>query len=376
MAVPNAVVWPCKPHTLAKHRILQRYLEAWYPIFMQETWCSSVTYAEGFAGSGIYTNGKPGSPVIAADVFLARRNYLDIKAVNMVLVEADCRRLVRLKQEMTVAVNRGGTPPAGLRVSYQEGECSSKLLPALAKAGALESPIFAFLDSFGGPDVPLRLVRTIARQSSGEVLVTFGTNFLTRFGTKDQYQESGDEVFGSSAWRRVHQIPSQEKKAFLVSTFRESLSMAGFTYVVSFEMIDDTGSDLHLVFGTRNRRGLEKMKDAMWQVDPVNGVHYRDPRDPNQMMLDFDLSPHLEPLSHALLHMLAFKEHTLADLQEHALLETVYRSPHATAAVRTMLAQGLIERHPPTTGQLTRTTRVRLAAAGRQRLTDSAPTLF
>jgi hypothetical protein len=57
------------------------------------------------------------------------------------------------------------------------------------------------------------------------------------------------------------------------------------------------------------------------------------------MMLDFDLSPHLEPLSHALLHMLAFEEHTLADLQEHALLETVYRSPHATTAVRTMLAK-------------------------------------
>ena len=118
------------------------------------------------------------------------------------------------------------------------------------------------------------------------------------------------------------------------------------------------------------------MKDAMWQVDPVNGVHYRDPRDPNQMMLDFDLSPHLEPLSHTLLHMLTSEQHTLADLQEHALLETVYRRPHATAAVRTMLTQGLIERHPPTTGQLTRTTRVRSTVAGRQRLTDSAPTLF
>jgi three-Cys-motif partner protein len=376
MAVPTQVVWPCKPHTVAKHRILQRYLEAWYPIFMQESWCTSITYAEGFAGSGIYTNREPGSPVIAADVFLARRNFLDIKTVNMVLVEADRRRLDRLKQEMTTAVNRDGTPPAGLLVNYAEGECGTKLLPALARAGALRAPIFAFLDSFGGPDVPLQLVRTIARQPSGEVLVTFGTSFLTRFGTRDQHQESGDEVFGGTSWRRVHQLPAREKKAFLVSTFRNSLNMAGFAYVVSFEMIDDTGSDLHLVFGTRNRKGLEKMKDAMWQVDPVNGVHYRDPRDPDQIMLDFDLSPHLEPLSRALLNMLASGERTLADLQEHAVLETVYRGPHATAAVRTMLAQGLVERHPPGTGQLTRRTRVRLTAAGRQRLTDPAQTLF
>lgn len=376
MAVPTQVVWPCKPHTVAKHRILQRYLEAWYPIFMQEPWCTSVTYAEGFAGSGIYTNREPGSPVIAADVFLRRRHFLDIKTVNMVLVEADGPRISRLRQEMAAAVNRDGDPPAGLRVSYKEGECGTELLSALARVGALQGPIFVFLDSFGGPDVPLGLVRTIATQPSGEVLVTFGTNFLTRFGTKDQYQESGDEVFGGTSWRRVHQLPSQEKKAFLVSTFRESLHTAGFAYVASFEMIDDTGSDLHLVFGTKSRRGLEKMKDAMWKVDPVNGLHYRDPRDPDQMMLDFDLSPHLEPLNHALLHVLAPGERTLADLQEHAVLETVYRGPHATAAVRTMLAQGLVERHPPTMGQLTKATRVRLTAAGRRRLTDPVLTLF
>jgi hypothetical protein len=60
-------------------------------------------------------------------------------------------------------------------------------------------------------------------------------------------------------------------------------------------MIDDTGSDLYLIDGTRNRRGLEKMKEAMWKVDPVQGVHYRDPRNPNQGTLDFNVL-HLEPL--------------------------------------------------------------------------------
>jgi hypothetical protein len=42
-------------------------------------------------------------------------------------------------------------------------------------------------------------------------------------------------------------------------------------------MIDDTGSDLYLTYGTRNHRGLEKMKEAMSKVDLVQGVHYRDP---------------------------------------------------------------------------------------------------
>lgn len=31
---------------------------------------------------------------------------------------------------------------------------------------------------------------------------------------------------------------------------------------------------------------VEKMKDAMWAVDPAYRVRYRDPRDPDQMTLD------------------------------------------------------------------------------------------
>jgi three-Cys-motif partner protein len=375
MPVPTEVVWKCKPHTLAKHKILEGYLKAWYPIFMQAPWCTSVTYAEGFAGAGVYENGRPGSPVIAAEVFLRRRHFLAGKIMNMILVEADKRRLERLKHEMGAALNRDRNPPATLKVRYEEGDCSDKLLPSLARAGALQAPIFAFLDSFGGADVPLALARAIAKQPSSEVLVTFGTNFLTRFGTQGRYQQSGDQVFGSPAWRQVHQFPAEEKKAFLVSTYRKSLKTAGFAFVVSFEMIDDTGSDLHLVFGTSNRKGLEKMKDAMWQVDPVRGVHYRDPRDQNQMVLDFDLHPHLEPLSHALLGELSHGERTVAQLQDYALLETVYRGPHASAAIRKMLSQGLIKRHPPA-GQLTKTTSLCLTAVGRQQLLDPQPGLF
>jgi three-Cys-motif partner protein len=375
MPVPTDVIWECKPHTLAKHKILQRYLEAWYPIFMQESWCTSATYAEGFAGSGVYKDGHPGSPVIAADVFLERRHLLAGKTINMVLVDADKRRLQRLRYEMGIALNRNGNPPAELKVCYEEGECADKLLDTLARAGALQAPIFAFLDSFGGPDIPLALARAIAKQPSSEVLVTFGTNFLTRFGTGQRYQQSGDEVFGSPCWQRVHHLPANKKKEFLVSTYRDSLKTAGFPFVVSFEMIDDTGSDLHLVFGTTNRRGLEKMKDAMWQVDPVHGVHYRDPRDPNQMALEFNLHPHLEPLIHALLRELTRLDCTLAQLQDHALLETIYRGPHATSALRSMLGQGLVERRPDV-GQLTRNTSIRVTAAGRQCLEGPDLRLF
>jgi three-Cys-motif partner protein len=369
MAVPKQVVWECKPHTLAKHQILQRYLQAWYPILISKSWCQTLTYAEGFAGPGVYKDESPGSPVRAAEVFLRRKHLAVGKTLNMVLVEAHAGRLARLKQEMAALLARYGNEPGPIRVRYEEGECGNKLLATLTGCGAWRGPVFAFLDSYGGPDVPFDVARVIARRPSSEVLITFGTNFLTRFGSKDEHQAAGDQAFGGQAWRRVYQLPATEKKSFLISTYRDSLKAAGFTYVLSFEMIDDTGSDLHLVFGTKDLLGLERMKDAMWKVDPVRGVHYRDPRVPDQAAFEFDLHPYLEPLSLEILRVLDDGERTVAQLQEHALLETVYRPPHARSAIIAMLKHGLVERQPPT-GQVTRATRVRAKRDGRQRLAD------
>jgi three-Cys-motif partner protein len=322
----------------------------------------SVTYAEGFAGAGVYEGGEPGSPIIAAEVFLRQREFLDAgRMVSMVLVEERADRLTRLRHEMDATLSRYGPPPAGLRPPvYRHGDHATMLLPALAEAGARDGPIFAFLDSFGGPDIPLETTRQIAAVPSSEVLVTFGTRFLIRFGEAQAHQREGDRIFGGAAWRRVGGLAPHEKKPFLVSAYRQSLERAGYRYVVSFEMLDEKGHDLHLVFGTSSRRGLERMKDAMWRVDKVRGVSYQDPRDPGQIPL-FELdTPNIEPLIHALLGRLAHGQRTLADLKDHTLLETVYRPPHATTAVRRLLDRGTVTREPAT-GRLREETLISLS---------------
>ncbi|MGK5554684.1 three-Cys-motif partner protein TcmP [Actinomadura kijaniata] len=363
MPTPTGVTWSCDPHTLAKHELLRRYLEAWYPIQMQRPEVPGVTYIEGFAGPGIYNHGEPGSPVIAAKVFLRRRKFLDQgKKLTMAFIEEKAGRLERLKQEMAKAVADFEPLPATFRTHYQRGECGSIVTSVLQRPRRDRGPVLAFLDSFGGPDVPFQLPRTIAQIPSSEVLITFGTNFLTRFGDTDAHQASGDEAFGSTEWRQVHALASRDKKPFLVTTYRNALQKAGFRYVVSFEMFDETGADLHLVFGTSSRTGLEKMKDAMWKIDPVRGVHFRDPRDPGQMTLDFVPDPELGPLRHFLHTALGRGSRTVSQLKELALLETVYRPPHVTKALRHMLDHQLIAKHP-THGQLANTTRVELVRA-------------
>jgi three-Cys-motif partner protein len=111
--------------------------------------------------------------------FLGQRSLLAAgRTVNLVLVEENQRRIAELKRQMGRTLAEEPAVPAGMSIEYVWGDHAEVLLPALERIGAMQRPVFAFLDSYGGPDVPLEVARRIGRAPSSEVLVTFGTNCL------------------------------------------------------------------------------------------------------------------------------------------------------------------------------------------------------
>lgn len=362
VATPKTVIWGCDAHTQAKHAILRGYLEAWLPILLQGHF-RGVTYADGFAGSGIYTGGEPGSPLVALEAFFGHRGLFSLHSpVNVLCVEKDGRRAGELGRQIDAALSGRLAPrPQGLRVEVQPGDCAEVLVPLLGAAGAFGKPILAFLDSFGGPDVPFTLLGRIATNPSSEVIVTFGTSFLTRFGGMEQHAEAGDATFGDDDWRAVAEQLPQEKKSFLVTSYRQALVSAGFAYTLVFELVDESGHPLFLVFGTGSPKGLKVMKDAMWKVDPIEGVRYRDPRDPVQELLEFDFKPTTGDLR----RMIEEKLRTggpasIEQLRDFALFETVHRPEHVLPVLKQMFGKGRLDRTPGM-GQLSKDVVVRLA---------------
>ena len=67
------VLWKLEPATATKHRLYQRYLDAWWPILLQTSQRMGfarprVTLLDAFAGR--YEDGEPGSPVFILDRLL------------------------------------------------------------------------------------------------------------------------------------------------------------------------------------------------------------------------------------------------------------------------------------------------------------------
>lgn len=257
MAVPKDAVWERDPHTAAKHDLLKRYLEAWAPILLSRN--DVISYAEGFAGAGIYKHGEPGSPVIAYDVFTSALHKYP-KRMRMILMEEDSRRVEELERQMALVRSRHTDDVTErLAVDIRHGDYHPSLLQKLRSIGSLGKPLFALLDSFGGPDIPYSLLHELGRYRSTEVMVTFEPSFLTRFAQNhDGHRQRGDEAFGSQDWQAVFQQPSPLKFAFLREQYRDTLRRAGFSHTLYFEMVDEGSRKLYLIFGTQHERGWRR----------------------------------------------------------------------------------------------------------------------
>lgn len=365
MSTPRGTVWPAEPHTLVKHAVYRRYLHRWMPI-MVHGWKGSVTYAEGFAGPGTYTGGEEGSPVIALRALIDDPT-LRTKAKDMrfLFVEQDVRRAERLKEELARAC--GPVPLAalgecGIDLEVQAGDCNPELLRIMSAHGAWGRPMLVVLDTWGGGE-DLTLMRRIAQNQSGEVIVTFQPQYFTRFAD-DPSIIHGDTVFGTDEWRTVSDLPAPEKNAWVIARYRQAMREAGFRHILTFELVDTRGASLFLVFGTNHDKGLIKMKEAMWEVDVVGGVRYRDPADPQQGLLDIRLEPDITPLARTLRALLEEQpEHTalVRDLRAWALYNTVFKESQVKPALERLVAEGVITADGPD-GSVRLTGSVRLGA--------------
>lgn len=338
MVVPTGVIWPRDPHTAAKHSIVRNYLNAWWPILLRGY--GSATYAEGFAGPGEYTGGEDGSPIEALHALL-QRDELPVGKAKLVLVESDRRRIAHLRK---VIQDRYPSVPTNVDIRTAHGACADVLADQLTAADAWGMPIFLNLDPFNA-DVPYDLVVRAGANPASEVFVTFMSQWLVRWA-QDEGQEQGDITFGGLVWREVASIPTEEKKKYLVDLYKKRLSEAGFKYTLTFELVNANGAAFFLLHGTSSTAGVEKMKEAMWGIDRVHGLQFRDPRDRNQIAFDIEDDVNLRGLEGPLGERLAAGAADVEELRRWTLTETPYQPKHASMLLRQWRERGMIETEP------------------------------
>lgn len=317
MAAPSGVLWDRDEHTAAKHRILRKYLDAWLPIMARYN--SKLLLIDGFAGPGRYTGDEDGSPIIMLKAFLDHQARARIESTELVyfFIEAHAGRAAHLNGEIEAM----RPLPANVTAVPIHGDYTEVMERVLPEAGQLV-PTFAFIDPFGFRDTKLVLTSRILGYPRCEVLVYFPTPFLARFVDHPDTVEAFNTLYGDRAWEAAIPLKGDERRQMLHDLFRDALARSA-THVRSFEILTASGNGYHLFFGTSNPTGLEKMKEAMWSVDPIGGTRFRDSTNAAQMVL-FEAEPDFSVLRESLRTHFDVRPFTIEQAEEFTLLSTPY----------------------------------------------------
>jgi len=328
MAKPLPTVWEIEPHTAAKHRMLQGYLYAWLPIMSKYN--SRLVYVDGFAGPGVYSNGEPGSPIIALQAYLdhAQRDKIRSELVY-VFIEEDGDRVARLNEEIA----KLGKLPDNVVVHVIEGTFQDEFAEALdhvENSGGRLAPTFAFIDPFGYSDAPMSLSGRFLQFERCEALIYVPLRHLNRFLSMSSQENALNALFGTDEWKKARAMSGAARLRFLHDLFyRQLKDECGLTYVRSFEIVSSANpaAGYTLFFGTKHEMGLLRMKESMWSIDPVEGQRYKDTTSSGmQPLFEQEVDP--TPLRQAMIDHFGDRAFTIEEANDFAVVETPYIPSH------------------------------------------------
>lgn len=335
-------VWPLEPHTAAKHSILRRYLQGYYPKMASGQ--NRIVFVDGFAGPGVYAGGEDGSPVIALNALIEHSYFprMTTSEFLFLFIEENRARFEMLRR--TVA---GRQLHPNVKASVRRGTFAEHMGQVLDSLGEKRmAPAFVMVDPFGVKGLPLDLLRRLASFPKTELLITFIYESLSRFLGSGEMEPHLDGLFGTRGWREALSLRGSRRKEFLSDLYASQLKSIGMEYVRLFEMRDGGNrTEYFLAFATHHREGLRVMKDAMWKVDPAGGLHFSDftVPSPEQATL-FGAEPDYPQLHRLMLDHFAGRVGVpVSEINDFVLVETAFRETHGRDVLRKAQKEGSVK---------------------------------
>lgn len=338
-------VWGIEEHTLAKHQLMRHYIRAWFPILTIQGYNKRVIFLDGFAGPGIYNTGDPGSSFVALEALVASHHFdqLSHTTFDFVFVERRRDRFDRLQEEISEFWRKMGGQPTNVRLHPIRGDfayIARNVIPSLRQS----APMFAFIDPFGW-SVPMSVIRDYLAGPGCEVLFTFMYERVNQFITtsNDNTLLTFLELFhvSETQLRRITATNREERKTILRNLYLTQLQEeAGFKYARAFEIrnIRRNRTIYFLMFGTHSIRGLDRMKRAMWKLDPEQGVLFSGLTSGDPLL--FQPEPHYTPLENALQDRFAGETVTVKAVEKYVITDTDYTSSHHKTVLKDFEMQG------------------------------------
>lgn len=323
----------------AKHFILRRYLDGWFPILSSLS--GRVLYIDCHAGRGRHKTGHEGSPI------LALRRLLEHKLRNRILASTEVRFMFfeinpdhypALKSEIAAL----GNLPQQIHVDVYCEDYEPALQEAfedLKRRGQVLAPAFAFVDPYGF-SLSMDLLNKLLSFRRCELLVNFMYRYVDMAIHRDEQTSNMDSLFGCPDWRSLATIDDPSDRAEATIRLFSSQLRAEFVTHMYMRGVNKRLKYV-LLHATNHKRGRELMKEAMWSIEPSGSFAAYERTNPNQLIL-ISADPELRPLKDRLWSEFVGREARM-DVIYDWLAGELYLKKHLHQVLRDYRSRGILE---------------------------------
>ena len=323
----------------AKHSILQKYLDGWFPIL--STWNGKVLYIDCHAGRGRHKRGQEGSPILAIRRLLDhtyRDRILDSTEVHFIFFEINPENYELLMKEIKTL--EGLPSHIHVKTYCRDYEATlQRTFEDLKIRNQMLAPTFAFVDPYGF-SLSMNLLNTLLSFPKCELFINFMYRYVEMAIFQEEQATNMDNLFGSSKWQNFKVIENYtDRSEAIIRLFSSQLKARYVTHMYMHG--SNKALKYVLLHATNNKRGRELMKEAMWSVEPSGNFTAYERNNPNQYIL-LEPEPNLEPLKTHLWSHFAGQEIHLYKIYDW-LLDELYLKKHLHKILREYRREKIIK---------------------------------
>ena len=350
------------PHTQAKLDLYQSYLDVYLSVLQQAKGIAKINLYDIYCGNGIYDDGRPGSPIISLESIQRVNAYFDSKGwvrkpIKLTVNDGQKKRYESVKTLLSER-NKGACQ---IDCRNLLGEAMLREVGEEIRNNRKNERNLVFIDPYGYKEIHLSTIRELMDSKTSEIYLFLPIAQMHRF-SQTAVQKRVNNTSYEPLRRFIkeflpdydfNQRPTAERVFQFINAITTALSFGGTYHSCSHYIQRDRAGNYYAIFFiTSNLYGLDKMLNAKWSNDKVNGQGYRMSSNVpvNQLSLelqqvseeDREKIRHLNHLSTLLTdYFVDGQPRTNKDLYKF-ILGHGYLSKHATPILKEMCSAGKV----------------------------------
>lgn len=266
-------------HSEAKVEFFRKYLERYIRIVGLSGQFGEINIFDVFCGTGVYDNGKKGSPIAAFEVIKKfREDFPNIKTPINVFVNDSASEKVEVVRKFIDAANNGY---CDVFYTKEVADLSFRSIQGRLNQQDGRSRNLIFIDPYGYKEIDRTALENLLGNGRTEIILFLPISPMQRFTAKAVDSEEAPylplKTFVESFFPYDHPIKNGKLSVSeYIDCVKDALKFGKY-YSTSFAIERDASNRYALFFISSHIYGFEKILEVKWQMDEDEGRGFSQP---------------------------------------------------------------------------------------------------